>query len=155
MDEEDLDLLRKCLPGDKLFRPESKSDEHREAFTRWGDRLLALRDRGLLEIPDGLIQLDHLPGPGKYSKIGVRRVTAAGRQELRRHEPPDAATIDTIRAKIGQDIADRRRLFGGKYGELTTRHTMNGTFHSSMMMQAVEGLVGDECRERGRLLIHR
>jgi hypothetical protein len=155
MDDLDLEILKRCLPGDQSFNLHGKSAEEAEAFNEWGDRLLALRDRGLLDFPDGLIQWNHQGGLARYYRIGVRRVAAAGRHELGRHEPPDAATIETIRAKIGQDIADRRRLFGAKYGELTSRYTAHGTFHSSMMMQAVEGLVDDEYRERGKLLINR
>jgi hypothetical protein len=77
-------------------------------------------------------------------------VTAEGRQEVRRREPPDAVTVQTIRAKIHQDIADRHRLFGEKYGEVTSRFSIHGTLYSTMMMQAVEALVEEDYRERGK-----
>ena len=121
MDDLDLEILKRCLPGDQQFNLRGESDEETEVFNEWGDRLLALRDRGFLDIPNGLIVRNHQGGVARYHRIGVRRVTAEGRRELRRHEPPDATTVQTIRAKIDQDIADRRRLLEAGYGKLASR----------------------------------
>jgi hypothetical protein len=50
MDNKDLDLLRKCLPGKQQFKAAGESDEDKEAFNECGDRLLWLRDNGFIEI---------------------------------------------------------------------------------------------------------
>jgi hypothetical protein len=46
MDDLDLEILKRCLPGDQQFNLRGESDEEAEAFNEWGDPLLALRDRG-------------------------------------------------------------------------------------------------------------
>jgi hypothetical protein len=128
LDEEDLELLKKCLPGNRTFKPSSSSPEDVDVFDRIGDRLLALQDRGLLEIPDKLIRSYH--GRGRYSLIVVRRVTALGQEELRRHSPPPEPILSAIRAKVRQDLVDRQNVLGQKYNEETGRFGTHGALHS-------------------------
>jgi hypothetical protein len=63
MDNKDLDLLRKCLPGKQHFKAAGKSDEDKEAFNECGDRLLWLRDNGFIEIGDKGVVYDRTPCP--------------------------------------------------------------------------------------------
>jgi hypothetical protein len=149
MDETELEILRRFLPGDQQFNLYTESEKEANDFNEWGDKMLDLRDRALLEFPDGLIQRNHRGGPARYYRIGVRRVTAEGRRELRRHEPPDDAVVQVIRAKVDHDVAGRRRILGAKYGELRSQAGL----HSSRMMLAVEQLVEDEYLERGKIVI--
>jgi hypothetical protein len=149
LEERDLEILRKCLPGDRSFNLRGASDEEAEAFNDWGDRMLDLRDRGFLEVPDGLITRNHQGGTSRYYRIGARRVTALGRQELQRHEPPAKGVVSTIHAKVDQDLADRRGAFPRKRAQLL--EGMSGT--SSAYQVGLRRLVGEEFRARGQLLL--
>ena len=148
LDDDDLYLLREGAAGRTQFAPEGETEEALVAFDRWGDLLLALRDRGLLDFSDGMVMRNHRTKRGKYAKIVVRGLTEAGRRELARHELPDEKVIGAVRQKIVHEFATRERSEAKKRNRFRSEATMAGASGGSRVIVGLHSMIEEEYGER-------
>ena len=52
MDQIEFDLLRRLDAGESVFQPAGQTEDARELFAQTVERLLQLRDRGLVRFPE-------------------------------------------------------------------------------------------------------
>lgn len=129
------------------FAPEADTAEAHLAFNRTGDRLIRLRDQGLLDFTDGTVK-KYLGTKGKYSLIHVRGITEAGRRELARYELPGAAIAQAVREKIKQEFLARAAAFVKRKSELVDDATRRGMTRSSRLFVVLREAVGQEYNAR-------
>ena len=79
MDQIEFDLLRRLEAGESVFQPAGRTEDARQLFAQTVDRLLQLRDRGLVRFPDGRIARNE---QGAYLMVGPCDLTEAGRGAL-------------------------------------------------------------------------
>jgi hypothetical protein len=153
LDEDDLYILRKCENGPQQFKPEAEMAEAGLKFDRWGDRILGLRERGLLDFSDGMVMRNHQTRHGKYEKIIGRGVTEAGRREIKRHEPPADSVRSAVRKKVEQEFLARGKAFGAKLKELQSKATMLGASKGSRYLVAAVSAVEEEYVGRAHVVL--
>jgi len=81
MDDEDYRLLTRIERGESVFRPAGPSAEERGAFQQLVARLLELRERGWIRLPDGRVSQ---AGDGTYMVAGACDLTPEGAAALKR-----------------------------------------------------------------------
>lgn len=81
MDQADFHLLGRLDAGQSVFRPFDNTDEAREAFQVTVQRLLLLRDRGLVRLPEGRVGRNR---DGRIIVAGPCDLTPAGQEALER-----------------------------------------------------------------------
>jgi hypothetical protein len=80
MDDEDYRLLTRIERGESVFRPAGSSAEERGAFQQLVARLLKLRERGWIRLPEGRISQGE---DGSYMMVGPCDLTVAGSEALK------------------------------------------------------------------------
>ena len=81
MDQADFEILERLEAGASVFRPEARTDAARLGFEETVRRLMALRDRGLIRLPEGRVARS---SSGAYLMVGPCDRTEAGRAALAR-----------------------------------------------------------------------
>jgi hypothetical protein len=93
MEQIDFDLLCRLEAGESVFQPAGQTEDTRELFAQTVERLLQLRDRGLVRFPEGRIAMN---AQGAYLMVGPCDLTEAGRRAIERDRrlgprPPPAS----------------------------------------------------------------
>ena len=79
MDQIDYELLSRLAAGESVLRPADRTDQARDDFQQTVVRLLSLRDRGWITLPDGRLTRSQ---SGAYLLAGPCSLTDAGRAAL-------------------------------------------------------------------------
>jgi hypothetical protein len=83
---EDVALLQRIRDGERVFDPPSREAAADPAWLRLVERLLSLRDRGLIRMRDPL--RSHMSAAGGYLAAGPCELTGDGYDLLDRLQPP-------------------------------------------------------------------
>lgn len=151
LDEEELELLRMCAAaaGPLSFGPEANTKKAHLAFNIMGNRLMGLRERGLLDFPDGNVIRYRQGGGGKYSRILVNAVTAAGREILSRHELPGEQIVQVVRQKVTQLLVARTEAFAALRRDMS----VNITAYSGTPYERLRRAVSEEYIIRAEMVL--
>lgn len=87
MDTRDFDLLQLIRNGQQSFKPAEGETEGSDSWAERVDRLLRLRDRGLIRMPDP--PKVFMTARGGYRIAGPCEITADGRDAIERHRVRD------------------------------------------------------------------
>ncbi len=82
MDQGDAEILERIVAGERVFRPGAAGEPARRGFESLVKHLRALRERGLIDMPERSVAYAEDEGSGAYLMAGPCYVTERGRQEL-------------------------------------------------------------------------
>jgi len=153
-----LELLRAIKAGKQEFTPAAMTDAEIIAFDPVGERLLALRERGLIDAPEEWILQNRETLRGRFGKIVVRGLTTEGRRVIEALETGgvNEQTRAIVRERIVRaDLQDRRQTFQHAFDAIVQDYGRRNFLTSGPFLAAADRCIGQEFRDRAQLAVNR